>query len=442
MQARTPFQLWTSLEEAFSRSGDVPQGNDRNHELFRSIVERSDARASEGYVLGGGSDPLLALRGLIFRGRLKAAAELAAQLAREANHPEALTEIWLEQARVHAMSGDWASAQAVCDVALAMSAVAPVSQLTLYQIRALARFERAQMMGAMEDIARTEALAALFPNCPSAFYAAILKARIVARDLGAEAGRARIAQLWTDLARHPRASLDRVHALVRAEIDVERVSELAALDPAWLVASYWLAERTGEQLYAALAAVECARAGDPALAAFFAPLARAGAEEFARVRRLCAELDAAALAGGGAREDGAIEGGVSVSAATIAASSAARADSPTGALATGALATTLARLDELERVVFVRHGIVLGTQPHSLKSIGELPQLLRSIAVLGGGPLPIPEFFDALWGHAKFAPHLHTSLVSSLFHRMKRRTGVVVRVARGSAALERTLVVP
>ena len=414
------FALWSKLEEPFCQSGQVPLAADPNSVVFQSIVRGNSARSAEAMVIQGKADPLLALRAYIYRGRLREASALADELVRVARTPIESAEILLEQARILALSAEWEECESVSGRALALPEIAPVSQLTLLQIRALARFEKHRMAEAVADLAQIDSLATIFPNSPSAFYAALLRARIIARDRDPRSGRAELERLWSGLLGNPNANLDRVHALIRADLDVGRLEGRAC--PMRLLASFRIAEITGEDLYVALGALEAAYSGIGVLRAYFSPMLKAAARDFPRVRKLLAELE------------GSGEG--TVSGAAIA--SAARTP---GEIDEAGLRRFVSALPKTGEIFLKSQGVLIHLSPFAIQPFAEHPQLRKAVAALEDGVAPLDIFFRQVWGRQKFSAHLHAGLISSLLYRLRKKTGLLARAASGSVWLENTLVI-
>ena len=416
------FQLWTHFEERFSQTGEVPSGVGSNEEVFRLIVRKNNARSSEALAIQGKADPLLALRAYIYRGQFAEAQALAKKLAGQADSSIRSAEIFLEQARLLAMNGDWKDCEALCNLALELPQVAPVSQLTLFQIRSLAKFETHQMMPALDDLERIESLATIFPNCPSAFYGAVLKARIVARDRSTDAGFQQLTLLWNKILSDPNANLDRVHSLIRAELDIERV--VGTPTPTRLLASYRIADLTGERLYMALGAVEAAFSGVAGLFGYFNPIARDLARSFPKVQKLLDEIDE------------------KTGLTSVTGSSLLRVFKSSQATDSGISTEELLKgLSSVTTLLLPKYAAVVHLQPFSLVRLDDQPQLKKAVLALSDGPILMKNFFARLWGRQKYSSEIHSNLISSILYRLKKTTGVKARIIDGEIRLENTWII-
>jgi len=418
------FQLWTQFEESFCISGKLPDtSNDAssaNAEAFKAIVRKNDARLADSLAIQKKSDALLALRGQIYRGQHDEAWALSLKMLQGLDHTKdsvRTAEVLLEQARMLAMKGDWSECAVLCDHILDLPEIAPVSQLTIYQLRDNACYELHRMSEALSDLARIDSLASIFPNSPSAFYAEVIRVRILARDQRLELAFRSIDDLWRKLLSTSNANLDRVHALIRAEVDIQATA-----------GSTSDSELTGERLYMALGALEAAHAGNPALSEYFAPIANELARSFPKAKNLLLEIEA------GKNLEESVSASASTTGATLVVAS---RRAPWGSPQDREL---IERISQTNFLFLPRHSALIRLEPFCVLMLEEQPQLQKTLLALGQGKLSMKDFFAALWGQQKYSHDLHAHLISSLLHRLKKKTGASARLSAGHITLENTWV--
>jgi hypothetical protein len=190
---------WIEIENDHSQTGHIPTSTDPNSKLYQALVGTHDARLTEQILIEDNVDPILAVRGLLYRGRLAEATELIASLKNNSSVlPEQICELLIEQARLAAFNGDWNLSFQYATEAFHLSPT-PLSRMTIYQIRALATFELGNFMAVVSDLNHIDTLADLFPKAPSLFYSRILETRLMARDISPFEGLEALKQLWQNL---------------------------------------------------------------------------------------------------------------------------------------------------------------------------------------------------------------------------------------------------
>jgi hypothetical protein len=410
---------FVDADQLRSATGRLPQAADTDHELLRAQFRDWDARRAEAILLSAEApDPLLKLRTLLFRGRLQ---EAQAHLDSLPTHLDrtAVAELLLERARLESYRGCWPGARELASAALPMSPK-PISCLTLFQIRGLAAYELGDFRAAAEDLDRAESMGSLFPRAASGFYCGLLKIRLTARDRGPVPARKQLGEAWRRERDGGELNLDRAHALLRTELDLLRL-EARPHFPAAL-ASLLMAERMGERLYSALGQLELMCAATPATARRLEPSIAEGAAAFERVAALREELGAAC--------------GPATS--TALAMRHYREHAPGGDPA-----RERELLDTSSRVRFLvlpAHGIRVDLREGTVAALPCTDQQARALASLAGAPVAKDLFFRALWGNQRYSPALHDPLIWTLAHRLRKATGLDVRIESASLSLPEALV--
>lgn len=397
---------WTATESQHSRTGQLPGSEGVNAEIYRALMHECDARKTEALILDRAADPLLTVRGLLFRGRLKESSALLGNL-----QPGTSPQLLLEEARLAAFNGDWASCGRLCKKAYAANPPA-ITRLALFQVGALAHFEQGDFAAASLNLSLIESMKTDFPKCISVFYAELLRLRILAREGSARAAdvRARIGAIWKRWLADG-GDLDQLQALLRVEVDLRRIWKLPQLG--FALGSYLAAAAMGEELYAALALVECYVSAPAAQRERLRALAFGALPSFERVRRVFAEL-----------------AGDEPASTSVQAMRESLAESSAETLAFDERRLQAASL------ALPEYGIVVNLAPFRAQSTAGYAQFARIFEALAGGKLLKEEFFQRVWGKQKYVSHLHDGLIYTALYRLKRVCGVQAVIREGEVCLE------
>jgi hypothetical protein len=412
---------WTAVEAKRCREGVLPDAQaGANEELYVAHLKEFNARKAEAVVLERAADPLLAARALAFRGKLEQSRGILESLSAGTSLRDGTRmEVLLEQSRLAAFEGRWADSLASADLAIALRP-APVTLLTLLQVRALASFETGAFAPALEDLASVESLAEAFPASISVFYAQVLRIRIEYRNRGPQAAFEVLRTAWLRLASDPEASLDRVQALARVEVELRR---LAGLDHSrWAYASYAFASHMGEDLYAGLAAVDCAYSLPASDREPWLRILPELEKRFRRIQAILAELR-------GERAP------TSQTLACFVEQAPRFEDRPSAGVP-----SPTAPLDPTW--VFLEYGLTVSLQPFSIHLVETRQQIHRALAACAAGPVSREGFFHATWGNTRYRPDLHDNLISVLLMRIRKTLGLPLRGRSGRIVSEGIAFVP
>jgi hypothetical protein len=407
-----PGQVWGPAEAKKAITGRLPEPIDPNHDLYLAWIRDCDARKCHSLALTSPSiDPLLRARAMLFRGELKDAREVIQSV----NSSESL----LEAARLAAYEGDWPLSRELSTIAIESGTLEPVSYLSCLQVRALAQFELGRLLDAKADLVSAESLGSVFPHSISWHYARVLSARIAARDEGVSSGLTKLDQIWNALIEQGSVTSEQAHALIFGEIDIWRWEALRSGDRGPLerlvLTSWAMTEASGERLYCALASVDAALFGPRALRGHFLKKARASSD-LSRIKKVLDEVFGTSQPTSGTTE-------------------LQRAHAEKGPTSGNASSPQINYVADLKRQ------IAFQIAPWQLVSLAGHFRVQSALRALARGPLAKEAFFASIWGNAKYSPVLHDSSISNLLNRVKKVSGIPIRIRAGRVAPPAELVV-
>jgi hypothetical protein len=328
-----------------------------------------------------------------------------------------LGKLLTEEARLAAFNGDWKTSAKLCNEAYATNPPA-ITRLTLLQIGALAHFERGDFESARFNLSLIESMKAEFPKCVSVFYAELLRLRILAREGAAQAVtvRAQIGAMWKKWLAEP-GDIDQLQTLLRVEVDLRRLWGLPHFT--FALGSYLVAQSMGENLYAALALIECHVAAPDSQRETVRSLALEAGSTFERVRRIFDELE------GKSDPSTSVQGMKDY-------------------LLTKTASETAFDERHLHQpsLVIPEYGVVVNLSPSfRVRSISGYAQFAKIFTSLACGPVSKEEFFALVWGNQKYVEHLHDGSIYTALYRLKKICGVRATIRDRKVHLEDALVV-
>jgi hypothetical protein len=378
------------VETAHAALGRLPARPDHSQAIYQALCGDFDSRKAEALCLSADAHPLQELRVHLRRGKLAEARRLLGALEAHAAAPGLRAELEMERARYFAFVGDWRSCWAASCAGLE-GEPAPITRMSLFQIRTVAHYELGDFAAASRDIERTEDLGRLFPKAVCSLYSLTFRARIAAVT-GHPAAAARIlGRAWREDAGNP--GPDDLLTLVRTEADLLRSEGKPTAT--YALASHFLAEAMGEGLYAALSLAELHQVTGGAVPESLRHKLLAGCEQFARVSRL---LEAA-------------EEELSTSQRLV--------RRPAGA-SRGELP------DRVDRIFLLRQARLVRLEPFAAESRPISPQSAKALAALADGPLARAELFRRVWDRIRYSPALHDGLIKSLLSKVRKESGLPV----------------
>lgn len=368
-------------------------------EIYSSHLIDWDAKRSEAYLLRDQSThPLVRLRALIFRGRFKEAQSMLASLRSLSKDPEEITEIVIEEARLHSLQGEWNQCASLCQMLENEKMTLP-SRLVVFELLGHSYFELGEWKLAKLNLEKAETLSTVFPNCPAATYTQILLARTLGRTQGPTQGFLLINELWSALKSEGRLDRNNIHALLRAEIDLDRLQGRDHFSKAY--ASWLLAEAMGEKLFSALGTLDSYYASrDQKARDFFKPKVKEACEEYERVRRMNDEIQS---------------GTSSLFSSTQAIQCYLRG------LREPEAKDSLRFSQRIDSVVFAHAAFGIHLESGEISSFEAHPQIIRGIHALAHGKvLSKRDFFHLVWGKRAYVSRLHDSVIRNLLFRMNQ----------------------
>jgi hypothetical protein len=430
---------WIDVEAKKARTGDFPVPSGSNHEVYLAWIRDCNARKGHSLVLADPKDPasqkvddLLKVRTLLFRGELGQAESIIQNLRKAEADPELQIEALLEQARLAAYQGDWNLAHALSLEAISSQQLASLSYLSTLQVHALSCFERGDFQGAINTLNSADSLSVVYPFSISTLYAKVLRARIAARNQGVDAGLQAINEILNDFRTSNRVLTgDSVHAVVfgiadifkyaqiisdqngttqnRSEQNAKAGKELSARLANTLLASFQMTEAMGERLYSALASLDAAVCGPLEHRKWFFDQLAQSRKEFKRIDRLVSEVFES------------------------------KAVSSTSA----ALLTSLLKSDRdaeqksvqpptANHLVFFEQKWAFQLNPWKAVDLQAHPQILKALLALSQKDLTKAEFFQNVWGNARYTSHLHDSSIWYVLSRIKKLTGIHYQARSGT----------
>jgi hypothetical protein len=401
-------------------------------ELYSFLQRRGDARQAESRVLQGKSHPMLALRTRMMRGHLADAktslTKLEGEFSQRPSNEQA--ELVQEKAKLHGLEGNWKACADECTRALSLDP-APVTMLTLYQIRAVALYEQGFFAEAKQDLVRVDSLASIFPESQARFYASVLRLRISAKMSGGSPDAAKDAQndpqilasrlsaFSEELWNLPTASsdssgglggefnADEMLTLLRAELEL-RTDAGAKLGLQALL-TFRLAEIVGDRLYRALALLDVWSCAKSDLRALIHPMLMEGCAEFKRVQMVYSEMSEL--------------------------SDPDSENSTSGSLLASSMRAPEIGVRDWKRMLAATHVYVpirqrvIELSPWKSTAVSKAQSL--ALETIGQGEISKEQFFRAIWGKQKYAPRLHDPLIWNTIHRLRRTLGVGVSIEEG-----------
>jgi len=420
-------KLLIRLEDARASSGGFTSEDETvEKKIHETQVKNWDTRKALALgTIHQFEAPISYVRSLLQRGNFDRARSALEELSKAEQEPVAIAPILFERTRLAFFESKWTEVIKTCSEAL-VNGAAPVTQLALFQLRANAHFELSDFLSASEDIREAEQLGELFPHAVSLLYVRTLKIRVLGRDRGPEVAGQSLEQLILDRISEGRMDLDLLLTCLRVEIDLKRLSGKPFA--AESVACFQIADAIGDRLYSALAELD-----------FYSGFVKSGSElnevlsnsakQFQRVKRMADEVQ-------GLHSP-------SVSAKTISASLGLSSNE-------SKILEKLKRQlqeDQFKRSVLLwkRNSsapeLIIDLVAGSVFNFSDNNQVFQSLKAVSAEPLSKAQFFAALWGKQKFAPRLHDTLISGLLHRIKKETGIVVRVRDREVSCEHELLV-
>lgn len=407
-RTRLNVQKITNLEDQrASRGSFSPQDKSIERLVHETQIKLWDTRKSLALSsLQNSEAPLSFIRSLIQIGNIDAAKNILSEKLKETNQdPLVLAQLRFEGARIAFFDANWELVVKIVNDLVSFG-VPPVTQLALLQLRANACFELQDFTQAAADIQQVENLGRLYPFAVSLYYAETLKIRLIARDLGVKSAKELLLNLIDDKLRQGRADLDIFLTYFRVAIDLSRLNNESYLNHA--IASYLLADAIGDDLYSNLALV------DVFLALKNPPqelLSRVevGAHIYPRVRVLVDETRSGRK--------------VSVTGEAMRNHNLKDSEIDLKLMLPDSFKQNLIVLEEKGALIDLCSRQVTLFEPHS--------QILKALKFLSQGPSKKENFFKTVWGIKKYVPHIHDSVISSLFNRIKKSHGIIIR-SRGN----------
>jgi tetratricopeptide (TPR) repeat protein len=383
------------MESSHSAGLGIPALASPGAGLYQARVNAWDARAAEQLLLQQ-------IRTELLRSRFDEAQQSIEQAQSSGIEP---AEVYLEKARLAALSRRWEDCVEACTRALA-SQPAAITQLTLYQVRALAWFELGEMSRALSDLSRIESLAPLFPDAPPAFYARALEARIRARTRSPAHGQAIAAELLRATLGRRALNLDDALTLLRLEIDLRRLQSQAILPLA--IATHAIADAIGDRLYAAYALLDayCAMNRTP-------PEALQASEwrEFEAARVLEQEIFS-------------VLPRTSTTAETIRNSMTGPSEAPQE------------QLTPLTLIFWKTHSLRFDLRSRTVKKVSVSERSLAIATVIADFPrISKSGLFARTWPGMRYTPRLHDGLIRTSLSRLRKETGLELKIVEGDVIL-------
>ena len=410
----TVIENWLLVSQRRNISGELPDANahDPNSQAYLAHFRDWDARKAEAVIVQKPVDPLLYLRALIFRGSLEEARTLHASLQKESLTQTTMVELLLEEARISAFDGEWASSLRLINTAMLMEP-SPVTRLTLFQMRSLAYFELGDFRNSLRDLDTLDSLGTTFSNALTVTYGKILRARIMARSISEDRCEHLLRELWTTIKMRPGFSIDTLLTILRAEIDIRRFFGKQHSDLAF--ASWLVADSIGDKLYEALGRLDYYCSLSVENRGVVKNEVTQDALSFRRVNALFYQMS-------------------DISTVT---------------------STTAQGLNEFWRLqhssndevslqfsnytaIFFRE-CIFTLHPFKAIKLSKYKQICLALRCLKTRPSRA-EFFKVVWGSQKYAPHLHDGLIAALCYRIKKISGVTVKNENSEMKLLDTLV--
>ncbi len=256
---------WLKDQEKSSKGLPLEPGENLDLACMAARLEKSNYRLAEAILAEQPTkDVLQYVRTHIARGRFEEARALISAVLAEytdAALAPIRADLTLELSRIEYQNGNWALAIEAATHGLLDNDLRPVIRITLLQIRAAAFFEMQNWGSALQDIDSIYSLKLLYPGAQAAFYADVLRIKIIARLHTVARAREELQGLWLRSIRGDiNLNFDAILTLLRLEIDLKRLNHepYSVLAHACLM----IADQMGDALYAALAWVDIAYAED------------------------------------------------------------------------------------------------------------------------------------------------------------------------------------
>ena len=219
---------------------------------LKAQVEDCDARKSEAVCLTSQVDDLDRFRTFLARGNLEASRKLSLDHQRLKQSSDE-TEFMLEQIRLLAYEGNWRECLSYSHDVL-HNELSALTRMTIHQVRSVAFFETNEPRASLQEIEKVRIVSSLYSFAPTRIYAEILAARILARINTIDEGKKSLDLLWNRLAQNNELNRDRLLFLMRAELDIERLSSKNVR--AHALSCLALADAIGNDLYRAHAMID------------------------------------------------------------------------------------------------------------------------------------------------------------------------------------------
>ncbi len=410
MSDKNPSKVnWAQVEaELCSRPSDVKTEHDV--QVYQTRAHDFDYRKAEALCLIHPTDLLQTLRTQLSRGHLNQAKEFLTSY--ESARPEIASDPeWkLELARLHAYFGEWELCVQACARVLALDPTG-ITRMTALQTRSIALFETLKWSEALRDIELIRSFGTLYPRASTFFYAEVLAAKILAAQGAQKQSEELLLKLWAKGEASQLSEKDLALTLLRAEAYVARHFGRRARES--LLAAHSIAEKIGDEQYAALTRYEIYCSGDRS-----ASLVRRlpiDEEKFARVALL--------------RKD--VESG-----------------SPKSATAQSLFGKEenserdFSKETSLDVIFIPSRKVLIHLEPWSFQILQKLNKPLQALASVGGSTvISKAELFSALCGPQKYVSHLHDGLLYQNMSRLRRQWKIPVSVRDNEIELTSTIVI-
>jgi tetratricopeptide (TPR) repeat protein len=406
-----------SEEIAHSASGHPPAEFSSEAKAYVARVVKSDARMASAYAHSTSSmDPLQKIRSFLKSGELDLARNCLDSLDVSQFSNEEFTEIFLEETRLAVFRGEWTKALEISEQALARG-VSSVSLLTFRQVRAVAFLEVGAFTQAHAELKLASSLLRLFPHAGLALYVAATEVKLLVAEGEFDEAKGRLRKAWRALLTGNDLNADNCLALIRSEMELARQS---AGDWRPLAFATWLiAKATGDQLYQSIAALDIYMGLNESEQHLWMKEFEAAKDQYVRLSKLAAEINECNSSSTSAKFLRTARDSKSVDTSLF----------------------TPADASEIRTLLAVNLGLKINLETLEVTAMPLPKQLQRALLLLAEGPLTTEKFFQRLWQHPKFVPHLHASGVRSLLHRLRKNYGIESVTEEGYICLPLTRII-
>lgn len=382
--------------------------------LYRVLAQVPNARQAQ--ILSQTSPELVlpAIRAAQLRGDLKEAEKLIQQFETAHSSDLAKTESLLEQARLAAFNGEWHKCFELCCDGLRLSPPL-ITLVSLLQVRAVAYFELGEFLLSLRDIENVETYSTMVPNAVGVSFSRILKTKVLARVEGVQKARRHIQRLWDSIDTTAVLNLDNLVALMRAEVDLNRISNEPSAMQAVACAS--VAHKLGDRLYLGLAILDLYFSVPLDSREEIMPILAPYVEEYPRIQNILKEIKS--------ENDNDF---LSTTAKSFTAKD------------NNKIAIDFSRINNLiektSLIVLPRYSCFINLGASSIKKGQHLASSLQTVKALSQRDIGKDKLLNIIYGVKNYSADLHDATIRTLIHRTRKKIGVEITSKNGRLSLE------